>query len=313
MHGTPWKADTMAIKFPSPKSTFQAFKSAFGAKPTPRAQTGGTGPSARTSQPSELPRRNAPPSARNAPPPPRQASPRRPGGAAEFTRARHASPGTPPHAETPGDKLLGLFKLHEIDTMDHHQLAQVVAFMAGRQAEEGAAAKLAQLAVPFMHNWKRLREEFDDAKLTTAIRTHHMAVLEVLMRPATSGEPPKPKPADAPTSGPGTRHQWNQTPPRTSSARAEPARAKPSSPPVSVIGLGRDKAVAELKARGVTPAELKAMSQAFSNYANFGGDQPAADFKKAYGHLVADDITDSANRARLALFFKGLAREGNGT
>ncbi|HEY9024202.1 MAG TPA: hypothetical protein VIP05_07865, partial [Burkholderiaceae bacterium] len=82
-------------------------------------------------------------------------------------------------------------------------------------------------------------------------------------------------------------------------------------PPISVLGLGRQAASAELKARGVSPAELKAMAQAFSDYANFGGEQLGESFKKAYGHLIADNITDSANRAKLALFFKGLARENH--
>jgi hypothetical protein len=307
MHGAPWKADTMSIKFPSPKSTFQAFKTAFGAKPAARPQQNGGGPSVRTPFTNDLPRRNPAQAARQAPPPPRQAAPRRPAGMPGA--GRNQAPFGANRMPTQGEKLLQAMSLQHIDKMAHGQVAEVVAFLAGRHKEHGAAGQLANLGVPFQHNWKLMRANFSDLEMQALLLTKHQEVLDFLMRPARpAGPQAKPGPAPAP----GAQHRWNQTPPRASGANAEPPRPKPGKPAISVIGLGRHEAVAELKARGVKPAELKAMSQAFSDYANFGGDELAAKFKKDFGHLVSDDITNSANRTKLALFFKGLARENHG-
>ena len=306
----------MTLKFPSPKSTFQAFKSAFGTKPAPRPDFGTGSPSVRSPFASDLPRRTPSASAWQAGAPPRQASPRRPAGMPANGRTQQTPSGAA-RAKTQGDKLLATLTLSHLDRMTHQQLAEVAAFLEGRHREPDATAKLAQLALPFVHNWQLLRSAFNDNELMTLIANRPLEILAMLKRPAPRPKPqasqgtrPQPEPAGAPTPAPGARHQWNQTPPRAS-ASATPPQARPGKPPLSVLRLGREAAVAELKARGVKPAELKAMSRAFSDYANFGGEQLAADFKSAYGHLVADDITDSANRARLALFFKGLARENH--
>jgi hypothetical protein len=306
----------MTLKFPSPKSTFQAFKSAFGAKPAQRPDAGTGGPSVRSPFASDLPRRTPSSSGWQAGAPPRQASPRRPSGTPAHGRTPSAPSGAA-RAQTQGEKLLATLTLSHLDRMTHRQLAEIAAFLEGRHHEPDAAAKLARLSLPFMQNWQLLRTAFNDNELKTLIASRPLEILAMLKRPAPRPKPqasqrarPQPEPTGAPTPAPGARHQWNQTPPKAS-ASAMPPRARPAKPPISVLRLGREAAVAELKARGVEPATLKAMSQAFSEYANFGGERPAADFKSAYGHLVADDITDSANRARLALFFKGLARENH--
>ncbi len=307
----------MSLKFPSPKSTFQSIKSAFGVKPAQRPKPGGTGPSARMPFTSDLPRRNASSSPRRAAPPPRQAPPRQAGGTPGSARPEAASSARPGRAQSQGEKLLGEMSLAHLDRMKHDQLAEVVTFLEGRHHEPGAAKNLAMLSLPLVHNWKLLRKEFSDLQLQHLIATRPMDVLAILKKPApgsasAEGARPERKPAGAPASEPGARHQWNQRPPRgpAASASARPEMASP--PPVSIVGLGRQAATRELKARGVGPAQLKAMSQAFSEYANFGGEERAAEFKKTYGHLAADDITNSTNRSRLALFFMGLARENQG-
>jgi hypothetical protein len=306
----------MTLKFPSPKGTFQAFKSAFGSKPAPRPEAGTGGSSARTPFASDLPRRVPSSSAWQAGAPPRHASPRRPPGMPAHGRAQSAPSGAG-RAPTQGEKLLATLTLPHLDRMTHQQLAEVAAFLEGRHREPDVAAKLAQGALPFVHNWQLLRTAFNDNELRTLIANRPLEILAMLKRPAPKARPqasegarPQPEPAGAPAPAPGARHQWNQTPPRASASASRPP-ARPSTAPISVLRLGRQAAVAELKARGVQPAELKAMSQAFSDYANFGGEQLATDFKNAYGHLVADDITDSATRAKLALFFKGVARESH--
>jgi hypothetical protein len=214
-----------------------------------------------------------------------------------------------------GEKLLQKFNLRDLDRMTDQQLAQTVAFMEGRQHDNDRAAKLARMALPFVHNWQLMRMEFKDHELEHLIANNPAGVADMLKKPAPAPRPgpapgsrPQTKPAGAPAPGPNARHHWNQTPPRAAGA-APAAQAKPGKPPISVLGLGRQAAVAELKARGVSVAQLKAMSEAFSHYAHHGGEELPVIFKKDYGHLIADDITDADSRKKLALFFKGLMRE----
>jgi hypothetical protein len=309
----PWKVDTMSLKFPLPKSAFQAFKSVFSPRSMSRPEPDVSG-DARFPFASDLPRRAPSQSAWQSAAPPRHAAPRRPTGIPTHGGTQSSQPGTA-RPRTQGDKLLATLTLRHLDRMTNLQLAEVAVFLEGRHREPGAVEKLAQFALPFMQNWQLLRSSFDDNELRTLIAARPLEILAMLKRPAPSAKPrtsqgarPRPQQAGSPAPAPGGRHQWNQTPPKASASVAQP-QAKANKAPISVLQLGRQAAVAELKARGVSPAELRAMSQAFSDYANFGGEKAAADFESAFGHLVADDITDSANIAKLALFFKGLARE----
>jgi len=312
MHGLPWKVDIMAIKFPSPKTTFQAFKSAFGAKPSQRPDPGVADPRVRTPFASDLPRRGSPAATWQAGAPPRNAAPWRTPNMPGHGRTQSAPFGAA-RPLSQGEKLLKEFKLAELDRMTDKQLAEVAAALEGRRHDNDPAATFARMALPFVHNWQLMRKEFKDHELAQLIAKNPVGVADMLKKPAAAPRPgPQPKPAGtpapAPAPAPNARHQWNQTPPRAAGAAPAP-HSKPGKPPISVMGLGRQAAIAELKARGITVAELKAMSQAFHEYASYGGDKLEANFKKTYGHLIADDITDSANRAKLALFFKGLMRE----
>jgi hypothetical protein len=212
-----------------------------------------------------------------------------------------------------GEKLLQTFKLAELDRMTNKQLAEAVSILEGSRHGNDPAATFARMALPFVQNWQLMRNEFKDHELARLISNNPAGVADMLKRPAAAPRPgPQTKPAGtpgpAPAPAPNARHQWNQTPPRAAGASPAP-QPKPGKPPVSVVGLGRQAAIAELKARGVKVAELKAMNDAFRHFALHGNEELAANFKKTYGHLIADNVIDGDIRKQLVLFFRDLMRE----
>lgn len=257
----------MTVHFKNPFSTGGMFHSPFKAAPKPAESAPQPG-MARHRGATDLPRRAGSSTASES-----EVRTDRRGSVHDFRSRRPAPPtgghsgtGVPPgtgHPQSKGDKLLGAFKLAEIDRMTAAQLGQVLEYI-------GLPAGSSLANAPTKENWQTLRNHFEDRELEVLLRRRPDEVVQFLIeaRPGTSG-----------------------------TAAAEP---RPAFKPVSLLGMNKENAIQALRDRGMNEQTLRQFKEDFFSHVQHGNSETGAALNKRYGAYVSDDFTSSATYATYA-------------